>query len=93
MSEATDSPTHGEILRAIGKIEGRLDAILTAMSQNRSDITEAFRRLGEAEKRIAQGIILAFAVSLVMPIVVMIAAPRLEFGPKHHPNPPVPMIR
>lgn len=93
MSEAPDSPTHGEILRAIGKIEGRLDAILTAMSQNRSDISEAFRRLAEAEKRIGQGMILAVSVSLILPIVVMIAAPRLEFGPKHHPNPPVSMIR
>jgi hypothetical protein len=80
--------SHGDILRAIGQIEGRLDAILTAMTNNRNDIIEAFRRLNEAEKRIAQGVILAVVVSFVMPVVVVMLAPRLEFGPDqptHHP--------
>jgi hypothetical protein len=73
--------SHGDILRAIGNIEGRLDAILTAMTNNRDDIVEAFRRLNEAEKRIAQGVILAVVVSVVMPVVVVMLSPRLEFGP------------
>lgn len=93
MIEQPDSPTHGEVLRAIGKIEGRLDAIITAMAQNRTDIADAFRRLAEAEKRIAQGIILAVVVSLIMPLLVMIAAPRLEFGPRHDTSPTVPIVQ
>jgi hypothetical protein len=51
------------------------------MTNNRDDIVEAFRRLNEAEKRIAQGVILAVVVSVVMPVVVVMLSPRLEFGP------------
>lgn len=73
--------THGDILRAIGNLEGKLDAIHSTMANNRADIVEAFRRLSQAEQRIAQGVILAVVASLVMPIVVVMVAPRLEFGP------------
>jgi hypothetical protein len=72
---------HGDILRAIGHLEGKLDAIHETMANNRSDIVEAFRRLNEAEKRIAQGVIVAVVVSIVMPLLVTMAGPRLEFGP------------
>lgn len=75
--------THGDILRAIGTIEGKLDAIATNLANNRTDIAEAFRRLNRAEQRIAQGVILAVVISLVMPIAVAVLAPRIEFGPDH----------
>ena len=78
MSEDT---THGDILRAIGNLEGMLKAIHETAAHNRSDITEAFHRLSQAEQRIAQGVILAVVASLVMPVVVVMLAPRLEFGP------------
>lgn len=74
--------SHSDIYRALGILEGKLDAIATTMANNRADITEAFRRLGEAERRIAQGVILAVVVSLVMPVLVVMVAPRLEFGPE-----------
>lgn len=74
--------SHGDIYRALGILEGKLDAIATTMANNRADIADAFRRLGDAEKRIAQGVILAVLISLVMPVLVMAAAPRLEFGPE-----------
>lgn len=88
MSEET---THGDILRAIGNLEGKLDAIHSTMANNRADIVEAFRRLSQAEQRIAQGVILAVVASLIMPIVVVMVAPRLEFGaepPAAHSNRP-----
>lgn len=74
--------SHSDIYRALGILEGKLDAIATTMANNRNDIAEAFRRLSEAEKRIAQGVILAVVVSLVMPVLVVMVAPRLEFGPE-----------
>lgn len=80
--------SHSDIYRGLGILEGKLDAIATTMANNRTDISEAFRRLNEAEKRIAQGVILAVTVSLVMPILVVIVAPRLEFGPEPPPPPP-----
>lgn len=79
--------SHGDILRAIGQLEGKLDAIHTAMRNNRADIIEAFRRLSEVEKRIAQGVILAIVASIVVPIAVTMLAPRIEFGPDHVEQP------
>lgn len=75
--------SHGDILRAIGNLEGKLDTIHQTMANNRTDIAEAFRRLGLAEQRIAQGVILAVVISLVMPILVAMIAPRIEFGSTH----------
>lgn len=72
--------SHGDILRAIGNLEGKLDAIHQAMSNNRADIIEAFRRLNEAEKRIAQGVGIAVVLSLVMPLLVSMTGPRLHFN-------------
>ena len=37
--------SHGDILRAIGTLEGKIDAIHQTLANNRADITEAFRRL------------------------------------------------
>lgn len=74
--------THGDILRAIGSLEGKLDGIISNMANNRSDILVLFERMNNAEKRIAQGVIIAIVVSLVMPIAVAMVAPRIEFGPE-----------
>ena len=73
--------SHGDILRAIGKLEGKIEGMLMTVQSSQSDIAEAFRRLNRAEQRIAQGVIIAVVASLVMPILVTMLAPRLEFGP------------
>lgn len=75
--------SHGDILRAIGRLEGRLDDIHQTMGNNRGDIGEAFKRIGIAEQRIAQGVIIAAAISLIMPIAVAVLSPRIEFGSDH----------
>jgi hypothetical protein len=62
-------------------MDGRLDALHQTMGINRGDIGEALRRLGLAEQRIAQGVVLAVVLSLVMPIIVAVLSPRVEFGP------------
>lgn len=81
--------SHGDILRAIGTLEGKLDAIHQSIANNRSDIIEAFRRLTAVEQRVAQGVILALLMSLVMPVIVAMVSPRLEFGqaPMHQHRP------
>lgn len=78
--------SHGDLLLAIGQMQGKLDALVVTMGQQRTDVAEAFRRLNEAEKRIAQGVALAVAVSLVMPIVVTMLAPRLHIGTPPPPS-------
>ena len=72
--------SHGDLLLAIGQMQGKLDALVTTMTQQRTDVAEAFRRLNDAEKRIAQGVILAVVLSLVMPFLIAAAAPRISFG-------------
>jgi len=72
--------SHGDLLLAIGQMQGKLDALVTAMTQQRTDVAEAFRRLNEAEKRIAQGVIIAASLSLVMPVLVTLVAPRITFS-------------
>lgn len=79
--------SHGDILRAIGTLEGKIDAIHQTLANNRADITEAFRRLTAAEQKIAQGVVLAIVASIVIPVLVTMAAPRIEFGPAHVEHP------
>jgi hypothetical protein len=72
--------THGDILRAIGTIEGKLDAMHSNLGQKHTDIAEAFRRLGEAEKRIAQGMIIAVSVGVIFPLVWQAMGTQVHFG-------------
>jgi hypothetical protein len=86
--------SHGDILHKLGVLEGKLDTMHQTMGLNRSDIGEAFRRLGLAEQRIAQGVILAVVLSVIMPIIVAMLSPRVEFGPDQpaptHPSRTIP---
>lgn len=72
--------SHGDILRAIGTLEGKLDAMHQSMAQKHTDIAEAFRRLGEVEKRVAQGVIIAVAVGVIAPLLWQAINPQLHFG-------------
>lgn len=76
----THEVSHGDILHKIGQMEGKMDALILSVSEKKSDLSEAFRRLTELEKRMAQGVILAVAVSLVAPLVWQSLGPRLHFG-------------
>ena len=77
---ANGEVSHGDILHKLGVMEGKLDAMNQSLAQKHSDIADAFKRLGEVEKRVAQGVILAVVLSLVMPLVWGAASPRLHFG-------------
>ena len=77
--------THGDLLLAIGNMQGKLDSLVLNMTEQRKEIADVFRRLGEAEKKIAQGVILAVVISLIMPILVMSIAPLISFP--SHPQP------
>ena len=75
--------SHGDILRAIGTLEGKLDAMRNDLSQKHTDISEAFRRLNDVEKKVAQGVIIAVAVGVIAPLLWQAIDPQLHFG-----NPP-----
>jgi hypothetical protein len=82
-----NEPSHGEILRAIGHLEGKLDNIHESITANRTSLMEAFRRLNEVEKRVAQGVILAIILSILVPLLVTIAEPRISM-PQHQQHQP-----
>lgn len=77
MTTANDV-SHGDLLLAIGQMQGKIDALVATMSQQRSDVSEALRRINEAEKRIAQGVILCVTMSIVIPVAVIAVQPQLQ---------------
>lgn len=75
-----DDVSHGDIYRALGILEGKLDAMNTTLSQKHADIGDAFKRIGELEKSVAKWAGIALAASIIIPLVVTAAAPRLHFS-------------
>lgn len=72
--------SHGDIYRALGTLEGKVDSVVLQLGQKRDDLTEAFRRLTDLEKKVAGGVVLCLVLSAVIPMVVTAASPRLHFG-------------
>jgi hypothetical protein len=73
--------SHGDIYHKLGALEGKLDAVMSSVSEKRSDLAEAFRRLTELEKRVAQGVILAVLIATIAPLIWQ----ALERKPAHSP--------
>jgi hypothetical protein len=72
--------SHVDVYRALGILEGKLDAMNTALTQKHADLTAAFARIGELERTMAKGMGIALACSVIIPLVVTALAPRLHFG-------------
>lgn len=71
--------SHGDIYHKLGALEGKLDAVIASVSEKRTDLSEAFRRIGELERGVAKWAGIALAASIIIPIIVTAAAPRLHF--------------
>lgn len=76
--------SHLEIYRILIEVKTTLDMAMKQRTEDkeRDDIEKAdiFKRLGGLENRMAQVVILAAALSLILPIVVTAVSPRLHFG-------------
>lgn len=72
--------THGHILRAIGNLEGTLQALNAAIVQLNVNHTDMVRRLNQAEQRIAQGLLLGAIMTICIPLMVTVLVPRVQFG-------------
>lgn len=72
--------SHGDIYRALGNLEGKVDSVVLQLGQKRDDLTEAFRRLTELEKKVAGGVVLCLVLSMVIPMAMTAASPKLHFG-------------
>ena len=89
--------SHGDILYKLGGVEGKIDTLAKLVADRQADLSEAFRRLGEVEKRpdpapiakeladvktkVAVGAALLGALALLTPLLWQSISPRLEFGP------------
>jgi hypothetical protein len=74
-----DEVSHVDIYRALGILEGKLDAMSQTLTQKHADIGDAFKRIGDLEKSVAKWAGIALACSIVIPLLVTAAAPRLHF--------------
>lgn len=61
-------PTHGEILRAIGVLEGQLRQLVDAASTDLRERSSLGARVGRLETRMGQVVILAMVAALLAPI-------------------------
>jgi hypothetical protein len=71
--------THGEIYRALGILEGKIDAMNQALLQKHADISTAFTRIDNLARTVWIGVGIAVACSVVMPLLVTASSPRLHF--------------
>ncbi|NBS68919.1 hypothetical protein EBT31_08375 [bacterium] len=62
-------PTHGEILRAIGVLEGQLKQLLDAAISDKGERSSLGARIGRLETRMAQVVILAVVAAMLSPII------------------------
>lgn len=58
-------PTHGEILRAIGVLEGQLKQLLDAVDQDGRERSSIGDRVSKLEQRMAQVVIIAVIAASV----------------------------
>lgn len=77
-----DEISHGDIYHKLGAVEGKLDAVIASVAEKRADLSDAFARLNELEKMMAQGVILAVAVGFLAPLVWQAINPRIHFKPQ-----------
>jgi hypothetical protein len=71
--------SHGDIYHKLGALEGKLDAVMVSVGEKRTDISDAFRRINGLEKTVWIGLGIAIACSVIIPLLVSAAAPRIHF--------------
>ena len=71
--------SHGDIYHKLGALEGKLDAVIVSVGEKRTDLSDAFRRINALEQGVAKWAGIALAASIIIPLVVSAAAPRIHF--------------
>ncbi len=80
---AEQEVSHGDIYRALGILEGKLDAMNTALMQKREDVNLAFERIRQVETTMSKVVGACLVLSIIWPLAVTAVSPRLHFGPEH----------
>lgn len=77
-----DEVSHGDIYRALGILEGKIDGLNTTLSQKRDDINTAFERIRELEGVMGKAVGACLVLSVIVPLAVSAISPRLHLGPE-----------
>lgn len=64
-----DTPSHGEILRAIGHLEGKLERLIDAAEQDIEQRASLGKRIGALEVRMGQVVVLAALTTMIWPVI------------------------
>ena len=62
--------SHNDIYRELGELKGMMSALILRTQKDDEDKREIFSRIGKLETRMGQVVILAIAVSLVLPPMI-----------------------
>lgn len=62
--------SHADIYRSLGILEGKLDAVVQALTQRNHEFETALKRIGDLEKTVAKGLGMAMTFSVALPIVI-----------------------
>jgi hypothetical protein len=94
---ANGEPTHGEILRAIGTIEGQLKLLLDAATADKTERSSLGERVGRLEQRMAQVIIVAVVAATLSPLIWTEIRDAFRSRDQqqhstHHPGATVPLL-
>lgn len=79
---AEQEVSHSDIYRALGILEGKLDALNTALLQKRDDINLAFDRIRELEGMMGKVVGACLVLSIFLPLAVTALSPRLHLAPE-----------
>lgn len=74
-----DMVSHADIYRALGKLEGKLDSMNTALLQRNDEVKDAIDRINKLETSMAKVIGACLVMSLLVPLAVTALSPRLHF--------------
>jgi hypothetical protein len=69
----SEDVSYVDIYRALGNLEGKLDAVVQALNQHNRDFETALKRISELEKVVAKGLGVALTCSFVLPVVIGVA--------------------
>ncbi len=72
-----EAVSHGDIYRALGILEGKLDSLSTQLNQKHGDLTIAFNRITDLEKNMAKAIGVAIACSFIVPLGITLLTSKV----------------
>lgn len=72
--------SHVDIYHKLGTLEGKMDAMIGAISERKAELDGLFSRMRDLESKLAWVLGAAAMLSVVVPLVITMTAPRIHFN-------------